>query len=182
MKIANTISSLLLVSTIFSVVNSKRVTFTLGRRQEKCFKDDFSKDQVRTYLYISNQYGQYLQILDMFFELFENFDDNLLSPRGQEQKEGVLITVYDPNGIDIEHIMISKETHKSYQKVISKSGTHKVCLHATEKLFNVNPEVKYEMAIQIENLHEHLPKNHTEKPEDEEPNRLIMKEHIDKVD
>jgi hypothetical protein len=119
----------------------------------------------------------------MFYELFENFDDNLLDPPGRVQSEGINIHIYDPNGIDIEKILISKETHKSYQKIVEKSGTHKICVSATNGLFRMNPNAKYEMSIQIESLHEHMSGSDQARPDGEkEPNRLVMKEHIDKVD
>jgi hypothetical protein len=59
------------------------------------------------------------------------------------------------------------------------SGTHRVCLRATKKLFNKNPNVKYEMSIQIEALHEHY---ENDPSKGTGPSRLVMKEHIDKVD
>lgn len=112
----------------------------------------------------------------MFYELYENFDKELLTGN---QQEGIIIYIYDQLNRVLDTIVVQQETHKSYQKNIVESGTHRICLRGTKKLFSRNANVKYEMSIQIEALHEHY---ENDPSKNAGPSRLLMKEHIDKVD
>ena len=56
--------------------------------------------------------NNFLQILDLYFELFENFDPELVDPLNK--KDGIQIVVTDPGNNVIETILVAGETHKSY--------------------------------------------------------------------
>ncbi len=52
-------------------------------------------------------------------------------------------------------MVLTKETHESFQTAVKQRGMHKVCFKASNELFNVNANAKYEMSVAIETGHEH---------------------------
>jgi hypothetical protein len=90
----------------------------------------------------------------LYFELFDNFERDFNDPL--INKDGIEISIYDPSDSVIEKLVIVSESHKSYQKVIENSGTYKVCVKGSIRLWRKNPEAKYEMHLQLEPIQDHL--------------------------
>ena len=113
------------------------------------------------------------------------------------------MTVYDPDNEEFDKVMLvssrSEEDirenlpkdhqHKSYHKKAQKPGWYRICLKAHKSLFHDNPNLKYEMSIQIDSLFESQFETREEQQEMEEQKasltqfkNLITREHYDKVD
>ena len=124
LKIISLISFVLLIH----LTLQQRITFTLGRKQIKCFKDDIIQGQ----------------ILDIFFELLDNFDKDLIK---DPKNDGIMIQVFNPDGIKQFQYIVAQETHKSYQQVAEKSGRYKVCVTGSPSIYRKDANAKYEVSI-----------------------------------
>ncbi|CDW87210.1 transmembrane emp24 domain-containing protein 11-like [Stylonychia lemnae] len=155
----------LLSLTLFTLVQSGPISFTLGNNQMKCFKDDLAEGT----------------ILDLFVEVFANIAP-LITPGS---KSGIKITIFDPNGIQIEKYTLQQETHKGYQKILKTQGLHRICVRASKALFIRDPNMKYEVSLQIEANYAPTTKEVEELKNNPGLNpfsNYVTKDHIDKVD
>ena len=112
------------------------------------------------------------------------------------------MTVYDPDDEEFDKVMLASaradefnivnkpqdHQHKSYHKMCQKPGWYRICIKAHKSLFNENPNLKYEMSIQIDSLFENQFEQKEEQLEMEQESQgssfknLITREHYDKVD
>ena len=150
---------------------SSRVTFTLGQHQTRCFKEDLIEGQ----------------ILDIYFELFgkinyEEEPESIMSSRyGSKLPIGIYLTVFDPEGAQIETVVVASagkddpHQHRSYHHSAKVAGTHRICLNVNKALFVGNSSLKYECSISIDSLFEKM-------FEEKEASGVVTKEHFDRVD
>ena len=131
---------------------SSRVTFTLGQYQTRCFKEDLIEGQ----------------ILDIYFELYgkinyEEESESIMSSRyGSKLPIGIYLTVFDPEGAQIETVVVASvgkddpHQHRSYHHTAKVAGNYRICLNVNKALFIGNPSVKYECSISIDSLFEKM--------------------------
>ena len=159
------------LSSNLELPKSSRVTFTLGQHQTRCFKEDLIEGQ----------------ILDIYFELYgkinyEEESESIMSSRyGSKLPVGIYLTVFDPEGSQVETVVVASagkddpHQHKSYHHTAKVGGNYRVCLNVNRALFAGNPGLKYECSMSIDSLFE---KMYEEKVNSE----VVTKEHFDRVD
>ena len=154
---------LLIVLGLLSASIAQKITFTLGKRQVKCFKDDFAADTV----------------MDLFIDLYQELNPRLT----KGGKEGIKVNVHGPKGNVIKNFVLSKETHEAYQIPIRVRGIYKVCLKPSQELFNGNNNAKFEMSLTLMTAHD---SGQAKAVEDAAPQSapadLLTREHMDRVD
>ena len=76
--------------------------------------------------------------------------------------------IYDPENEEFDSVILASykssdnlkdgdskdHQHRSYHKKAKKVGWYRICLSAHRLLFEGNPDLKYEMSIQIDSLFE----------------------------
>ena len=180
------------------VNRSSRITFTLSKRQEKCFKEDLIEGQVKNLIILL------IQLLDIYFELYGELK---AKPAGQEYETsilsssktpiGIYMEIFDPKGQPFDKPILlasakrdedyrdgdtRNHQHRSYHKKAKRSGIHRVCLKAHKSLFTEDSKIKYEMSLQLDGLFEAQYEQKEESQMDNMPKNVVTKENFDKVD